>query len=1335
MKRQHIVWAAILLFSPFYASAYDGEYVVSGGFQTIVNAFTRIKFVFNDSQYATLLAGMVFMGMVIAALQRIGRAFVDFSDSGRGQMGFSWMVYTVMGSVMWFALMVPKGTIHVYDKSRNQYQPVSNIPDLIILTATITNSVYQGLYDVAFTNTASTTRFADEGMPIKVLMEVMTGSGVGVDPYVSKSISEMWKQCVPVAETRGFDVNELRYGSTTFNILSTLSALRNPAIFTTWYDSSAPSGNTVSCTSAYANLQAALGSPSTYDTRLKTICNKLGYESSNGTSYAYCKERMEESLQYVYGNTAISLTDAMTGIVVSQAIADALIQQNPEVAATMISNRSIVVSGLADANTNPEWLSTIMAGVIAIILSVTPLLVLIMVTPLVWSSFKLLMGMWIFITAWQTADAFLVQASTDEILTVLGEIKIMGFGLDAMQLAPSAAQKAMSVLASARTQAIYVATLISGLFGVTAYGLNSFASRSIQQMDDATRRAENAYTPEGRGQMLEQMKTGLAAQKTYSNVGDIDLMSRGAALPELTSIESSNAQINGFGGDLGQTASRSASVAAGNAMGGVIGTEMAAGAGQTSFQTAAAHSAVEAQSGIGQSRGIAAGAQGMGMNISAQAELTSSVRTAADTGDAKGIFSAGSHDLHTVGQRQESMAEVRNAEGVGETQGKRDAFGGLHGVEASTRFVSATESESGLGRSQGTREAAATNGLSVGQQSRINTSIGTQAEFGHNQGLKDSAATAGMSISGEARYNTDIGTQSELGRNRGVQDAADTSGLSIIQQSRTISDVDTQSALGRSQGEQDAALGSGMLIGQQARLNTGVQTASSTGESKGLLAAGNNSLQDIEDRQNTISGVRNSEVHGEAVGTKDAFGSHNNIQAASQTTTHESKAQHLADMYRQRDVINTIQNETGSTENQARSHLSDAESASVQAQLAANGYNGDRVVDTATYDAKQHVASQAGEKQAFSDLGVNPTDVARYSGLRSAHDTQASNEISQKLASELGGERARASAESGANHHLAITQEDATRLSESGLLSPEQAATVKGVSRVDMSLRSGENGLSGTSAVHSGHSASIDNSRTETSQSTIQTGVDAGDAISQRNQLQTAAGVRHLIDQSEIRSPGAYVDDLAMMSAQSLTPFMSADHGASTRTNTSITGDAGIGLKIPGTTIGGGITTVASHGSESSDNVNINAKAGQFKKELDRLTREGRVEARGRGLEGTQRDEFVKDYVSENYSRFYQTEYRNATQQATETAPTSVREQHDTPLHGSTVSGGRKPLENVINRHRAKAGYEDTPAPTNMDSGINNTMPPASGEGHSTSSVPPSGKVEHQSTLPPSHKR
>lgn len=129
-----------------------------------------------------------------------------------------------------FWLVANKGTIHIYDQSRNQYQAVSGIPDFLIATASTTNAVYQGFVDMANRNTATTTRFTGEGTPIKMLLGVLNRSGAQFDSYLTDNIRTMWNQCSPVAETRGFDARTLKSGSSVLDVVTALAPLRNRAV-------------------------------------------------------------------------------------------------------------------------------------------------------------------------------------------------------------------------------------------------------------------------------------------------------------------------------------------------------------------------------------------------------------------------------------------------------------------------------------------------------------------------------------------------------------------------------------------------------------------------------------------------------------------------------------------------------------------------------------------------------------------------------------------------------------------------------------------------------------------------------------------------------------------------------------------------------------------------------------------------------------------------------------------------------------------------------------------------------------------------------------------------
>lgn len=59
------------------------------------------------------------------------------------------------------------------------------------------------------------------------------------------------------------------------------------------------------------------------------------------------KARMENGLQTIFGASGLSLNTAMSNVLVSQAITDAMLQNNPDVATTMLTNRAMIKIGRA----------------------------------------------------------------------------------------------------------------------------------------------------------------------------------------------------------------------------------------------------------------------------------------------------------------------------------------------------------------------------------------------------------------------------------------------------------------------------------------------------------------------------------------------------------------------------------------------------------------------------------------------------------------------------------------------------------------------------------------------------------------------------------------------------------------------------------------------------------------------------------------------------------------------------------------------------------------------------------------------------------------------------
>ncbi|ECC1439335.1 conjugal transfer protein TraG [Salmonella enterica] len=1141
MKRHLFLLAGLMAVSPF-ALAMDAEYVVMGGFSTIVNAFTRVKLIFNDNQYASMVTAFVVMGMLSALLLKSAKGGYEYLETGKAQMGMGWLGLSMLGTIVYFGLVQPKGTIHIYDQSRNQYQAVSGIPDFLILTAGVTNQAYQAFVDMSNRNTATTTRFTGEGTPIKMLLGILNRNGAQFDPYLTANVKAMWNQCSPVAETRGFDPRSLKSGSSVLDVVSALAPLRNQAVYTSWVSPSNPQGATVTCDQAYVSLKSDLGNPAAYGARIADICTKNGYTSGNATQLAECKSRMEDGLQTIFGASGLSLNTAMSNVLVSQAITDAMLQNNPDVATTMLTNRAMINGGMADAITNPEWLSFIMAGVIAIILSVTPLLLLLVFTPLMGKALTLLFGLWIFITSWQIADALLLQAGTDEILTAMNDLKSMGLGIDAVQMGPSSTMKAMSVMASARETALQIAMLIAGLFGVSAYGLSAFGQKAMSRLDRVTEEtSDKAFTPEGKGAQIDAMNRGHATLQTAADIGNIELMSSATSFNQSSAIESGLKQISALGGTPGVAAQRSGAVEGGRASGTTRGYENGnAGGG---FLAASETSMVQAQSSIGEAQGIQHAASASNMSVTEQSELSSGVSHTMQTADAQSNLKNGGGQLSTLSDQQ----------------------GKLH----------STERETQLGHAAGTRQAASATGKSV----------------------------------------TDF------------------------TQEKTATSAINEHASGQ-----------------------------------GQLQASGGTLGGLHSRSQYTAAAESDERQGRADALHNAYDAEGGIASGVSESQTEHLTQNLHDMREQKANIQEISKATGATESQSREILSAARSAEQMGTLEGNNFSPKQMQENSAWSTSKGANIIQGEKTAFAERDVAMPEYARRHGETEMHQAISGQDKFDTLSDALKGDKPAADALAGANTTLAINQNDARNLEDSGLINQTQADAVpdNGVGTVHMSMRDTPDGKNAsTSTVKTGSSTVSDDSFTNNSEQTF------GSAPSAQQNLQHAPAIERFVASAERTNAGSSSRLLGAEIAKSLSPFISQSGDG--RTQQAIDGGASVGKsgflrevgKAVGVDLSAGVNMSNINGRSTTTD-QIAAAAGH---KIQQFRDSATAQADAAHLSGRDREEFINQNVALQSEAFY----RPLLKAAQETA-----EAHST---GSIVSDISTPQTKQATPEKSESGF------------------------------------------------
>ena len=172
MRRRILPYLAVatLLLPAAPALALDMEYYIYGGFNPIVQAFTRIALIFSDSGYQGLIFIMTVMGVMAGAFAWLAKA-----ASGARVIPLTWTVPVVCGAVLYLAVFVPKGSLTVYDPVQNRFQTVAGIPDAIVFTAASLNLIERGLVDIIDTAAAPDAAYKKTagGIAFKALQHVV----------------------------------------------------------------------------------------------------------------------------------------------------------------------------------------------------------------------------------------------------------------------------------------------------------------------------------------------------------------------------------------------------------------------------------------------------------------------------------------------------------------------------------------------------------------------------------------------------------------------------------------------------------------------------------------------------------------------------------------------------------------------------------------------------------------------------------------------------------------------------------------------------------------------------------------------------------------------------------------------------------------------------------------------------------------------------------------------------------------------------------------------------------------------------------------------------------
>lgn len=504
-----LVLTALLVLIPTMALALDMEFYVWGGHDAVVNAFGKLALIFGDNAYKSLYfvvitAGLFFGGVTV---------FAKSLGTANGSV-MTWIVPTLIGVMVYLALVVPKGTIHVYDPVFNKNQAVGGIPDGVVAVAGILNKIERGLVDIV-TTAGDPLNYQTQagGKGFLGLAQLTSIPLSAVDSNLDASMRRYVKDCVSYAlmnPNANLTVDELR--KTTTNFVGSLDKAVNPAIWTVYFNAANPQGQALTCTDSWTNIKAAL-TPANLGKNIESVCANLGYDVTDAAALTQCKTVLN-NVNTGTGLGAASIDDFLKQAYVSQRLEEIFRSGN----ASGATNYQFLLNASGAMKSANEWLPILKAALTAIAVGLLPFLALFIPTPLIGKAVGIIAGFFIWLTAWGVTDAIVHQFAVDYANRAYEMVRQNKLGMDALYFFPDQTVKILGMFGTLRMSGMMLATVITGMlirFG--GHAMSMMAGGMVNQVQSAgTRAAHEVEDPAGRASAMQRNVTAMPTQ-AWSN--------------------------------------------------------------------------------------------------------------------------------------------------------------------------------------------------------------------------------------------------------------------------------------------------------------------------------------------------------------------------------------------------------------------------------------------------------------------------------------------------------------------------------------------------------------------------------------------------------------------------------------------------------------------------------------------------------------------------------------------------------------------------------------------------------------------------------------------------
>ena len=505
------------------------EVTVHGGFEVVHSVLHGLSLLFGAKDFHVAVTIFLLLFFTVTAL------FAAMSYLwGETKSPFSWTKPFLYSYILYWAFIIPLGTIHLYDDVKNQYAKIDGIPLLIVSLAGFTNQIENGLGKMLETALSPPLPVSD--LAWGEAFDFLTGaysyqtSGFfsAVEDHRSRSLWMYINRCVDVEVSIGhISVNALWHNNGWCS--DVLAKADNPALYTIVYDP-AWGSDTINCKDAWWGGRTDHGH--SWPGLNELICNDYAmwadvaayYCTSRGwgdnTSVVNrCKQILANSAKFCLYPGTPSSEFLFTNSFIARKMVDFVSQYSTSMdqarLAGILATQSRMTSiGVMAA----EYIPLMREATFAIVLLLAPILVLLMNTPFVGEAFKTLVGLFLFVAFWGIADRGITALHLNLAYDMCQTLRNQGFGMGVLFDLPQVDTKMVTILGYMRLTGATLAGVITwGALKVGGYFLAGVASFLARGAGSGASAGASYTTPEGRIAHYEQTMKAAAAFGAAAN--------------------------------------------------------------------------------------------------------------------------------------------------------------------------------------------------------------------------------------------------------------------------------------------------------------------------------------------------------------------------------------------------------------------------------------------------------------------------------------------------------------------------------------------------------------------------------------------------------------------------------------------------------------------------------------------------------------------------------------------------------------------------------------------------------------------------------------------------